>query len=62
MKSNATATWALPFDNNPLTKIWRKVTTSQLNLQDLIFEYLKLAEIAICLSKAWWRMSVVSPI
>jgi hypothetical protein len=47
MKSNCTAACAPPYDVNPLTKVWRSISSSRL-LQDLISEYIKLPEIGTC--------------
>ncbi len=46
MKSNATACMAPPFDTNPLTKMWRLVTTSQV-LVCSFPKYVKLVEMAM---------------
>jgi hypothetical protein len=46
MKSNATTCMAPPFDLNPLTKMWRLVTTFRIFFS-IFLEYLKLAELAM---------------
>jgi hypothetical protein len=47
MKSNYTAACAPLYDVNPLTKVWWSISSSRL-LQNLILEYIKLAEIGTC--------------
>jgi hypothetical protein len=46
MKSNVAACMAPPFDLNPLTKMWRLVTISQV-LSSSFQEYVKLVELAM---------------
>jgi hypothetical protein len=46
MKSNATSCMEPPFDTNPLTRMLRLVTTSQILVFSFL-EYVKLVELAM---------------
>jgi hypothetical protein len=56
MKSNVAICMALPFDTNPLTRMWCFVTTSWVFVYDFP-EYVKLAEMAMV--QIVWKMKTV---
>jgi hypothetical protein len=47
MKNNAQLTMQKPFNLNPVTKLWKTLSSSQI-LEHQILEYIKLTELLVC--------------